>query len=299
MELRLLTKDDLSQLVILYEECFNEKINIEFFDWKYFQKPIGKAILVGIFKKNCLIASGALMPEIIELKGEIIFVSKFTDLMTSPLHRKKGLSKKIVSFLTTIGIEKYGIVYTLCSKTATNSFLKMDWNYIDNVIYFFKPLFLSFISEKNQIEFFNSGNIDANLIAHYKIDSYLAWRIKNPKFSYLIAIDKFNKLVVFSIRSKNAFLVYSDYDIDTPDFRKIVSNSSFKLRKNGVSYLIYISISKKQDKLALIKSRFIYNFFNRGKMRSILDFNIINNDSQKIVSQELINNFSPIYYDDI
>lgn len=299
MEIRLLTKRDLAKLVDLYDECFSDTINIQFFDWKYFQNPIGTAKLAGIFENNSLIASGALIPEKIEINGEITFVQKFTDLMTSPFHRKKGLSKKIVGFLTTIGIEENGIVYTICSKAATQSFLKMDWNYVDKVIYFFKPLFFNFLSKQNEIEFFDSKNIDINLISINNIDPYLVWRMKNPKFNYLVAIDKFKKIILFSIRNKNAFVVHSDYNLDTPNFKNIISNSYSRLKQYGVNNLVFISIVQKKEFKFLFKYGFLYNFLNKGKMSSILDFNIIFTENQKKSALELRYQFTPNFYDDI
>ncbi len=62
---------------------------------------------------------------------------------------------------------------------------------------------------------------------------------------------------------------------------------------------MFISIIDKKEVKFLFKYGFLYNFLNKGKMSSILDFNIIFSENQKKSALKLRNQFSPVFYDDI
>ena len=295
----------MQQISDLFFECFNDRINILFFDWKYFQNPNGYSFLAGVFEEGELIASGALLPEYLGSKK----ILKFTDLMTSPYHRNKGLSKKTVAFLTEIGLKETGIIYTLCSKTATRSFQRLGWKHVTNIIYVFKPIFpslnLNKLSSKYKLidkEFFSSFFETLNFNEQKKnIYETLLWRIQNPKFDYKLVynINNTSQFLIFSERNKNAFILYIG-DFDSPkQLFKLLYQYNYIIKNLKIKNSILLTISRLPLNKRFFLIGYLYNFLNKGKMSSILDLNIICTSDQNELIEEIKNHFSPYFYDDI
>ena len=79
--LRELDLGDIKKIDTLSSIVFQHKSNLELINWKYFNNPNGKAVLMGAFFDKELIASGAMIPEKINYFGEEKISYKCTDLL--------------------------------------------------------------------------------------------------------------------------------------------------------------------------------------------------------------------------
>lgn len=310
MELRWLGRADVDQLHNLFTKCFDfEILSKDFFKWKYFDNPAGEALVCGLFDGTKLIASGALLPELIDYQGCSKLVYKCTDLMTDPVYRGKGLAKKLVHNLTKQGLEKSDFLYTICSKVATKSFVRADWSYIDKMIYFVRfPLFS--ILKTNTYILNHRSNFDEVISSFNVLGSEnevkilkeeLLWRVQNPKFHYGIyelVEHGISHFIVFSELNRSIQLVY----FTTYSSEKILNmlfarlhNDARKSKRKVISLLH----AKTHYFSFFIKKGYITNLFSFCKMKSILDLNFISKKNDIEFFFFWKNQISTINYDDL
>jgi len=311
MELVWLNKSHLPEIFRLFQTCFNANtISEQFFLWKYFENPDGDAFLCGVFDNQRLIASAALLPEIIFLSNEKKKLLKFTDLMTDPAYRGKGLAKKIVQQMTEKGLEETKVVYTICSKIATKSFLHAGWKKQDAMIYFFRIPIFPLIRRLYNTEFYtyNLKEVIDQLILPYSeeesvsLKHRLHWRTQNPKFIYAIITMQLNGIshfILFSTHLKIYQIVcyseYSDSKTLAILFRKLHS-TSFKSRK----YVVSLYPKKNQLYFFFLTKGYLFNLLSFGKMKSILDVNFIVSEKENLhLNHYLTNKISSFNYDDL
>jgi GNAT superfamily N-acetyltransferase len=311
MELVWLNKSHLPEIFRLFQTCFNANtITEQFFLWKYFENPDGDAILCGVFDDQRLIASAALLPENIFLPNEKKKLLKFTDLMTDPAYRGKGLAKKIVQQMTEKGLQETKVIYTICSKIATKSFLHAGWNKQDAMLYFFRipifPLIRNFHNPELHTDKLNYV-IDHLILPYSEEESFclkqrLYWRTQNPKFNYAIITLQLNGIshfILFSTHLKTYQIVcYSEYsDSKTLEilFRKL-HFISYKSRK----YVVSLQPKKNHSYFFFLSKGYLFNLFSFGKMKSILDLNFIVSGRENLhLNYYLTNKISSINYDDL
>ena len=310
MELRWLVRADVEQLHNLFTLCFDfQTISKDFFKWKYFDNPAGEALVCGLFDGTKLIASGALLPELVDYQGSSKLIYKCTDLMTDPTHRGKGLAKKLVHNLTEQGLEKSDFLYTICSKVATKSFLRADWSYIDKMIYFVRfPLFS--ILKKNTNIFYHRSNFD-DVISSLNVPGrqnevkilkdILLWRVYNPKFQYGIyelVVQGISHFIVFSELNRSMQLVYFSIHSSEKILHMLFARLHTDARKTNRKVISLLPANTHYFSF-FIKSGHVPNLFSFGKMKSILDLNIIS----KIDDVDFLffwkNHFTTINYDDL
>ena len=89
-EVRMLDAENLDDLNLLFSAAFKTEPKPGFLQWKYFDNPVGNAILVGIFFSDKLVAAGAMIPEKLVFKNDEIDIYSHTELMTDPDHQKKS-----------------------------------------------------------------------------------------------------------------------------------------------------------------------------------------------------------------
>ncbi len=310
MELKWLSEFDIHQIHDLFSICFkNNELSNDFFKWKYFENPVGNAFVCGFFDNDKLIASGALLPELLffEKKSDVIY--KCTDLMTDPNYRGKGLAKKMVDALTKRGLNESFLLYTICSKIASKSFFGSGWRHQDEMIYFFRIPFLPSLANKHigNIHFDNLNVVIDQLNLPYDEDystylkNSLKWRTANTKFKYGIYVikkDNISHFILFSIVRDIIQIVYfTDFSS-----RKIKNQLFRKLHDFG-------NLSKKKQIALLPKRTFLFllfvnkgyltNLFSFGKMRSTMDLNIIQSKDKTANINFFVNQITMLNYDDI
>ena len=186
--------------------------------------------------------------------------------------------------------------YTICSIISTRSFLKKNWIFLEKAVNFFKPyplLKLSGIFGRHKFENIISYNSIGDHLLEYafnnkpdliqvkKTAAYLKWRTSNPDFNY--------KLVCHYNSSKQVtgYLIYS---ISGNNILNVIDAESSGNDKAVIDKLLAFTeriVVKERYKAIVImtlrnspfynyaKSRsYISNPFNRGPLKTMLDFNI-------------------------
>jgi predicted GNAT family acetyltransferase len=310
MELRWLVRADVEQLHNLFTLCFDfQTISKDFFKWKYFDNPAGEALVCGLFDGTKLIASGALLPELVDYQGSSKLIYKCTDLMTDPTHRGKGLAKKLVHNLTEQGLEKSDFLYTICSKVATKSFLRADWSYIDKMIYFVRfPLFS--ILKKNTNIFYHRSNFD-DVISSLNVPGrenemkilkdILLWRVYNPKFRYgmyELVEQGISHFIVFSELNRSIQLVYFTTYSSEKILKMLFGRLHKDARKTNRKVILLLPANTQYFSI-LIKKGYFTNLFSFGKMQSLLDLNFISTKNDVDFIPFFESKLSMLNYDDV
>jgi hypothetical protein len=310
MELRWLERTDVEKLHNLFTLCFDfQTLSNDFFKWKYFDNPVGETLVCGLFDGTKLIASGALLPELIDYQCSSKLIYKCTDLMTDPAYRGKGLAKKLVHNLTKKGLEKSDFLYTICSKVATKSFVRADWSYIDKMIYFVRfPLFS--ISKKNMHILHHHSNFDEVISSLHMLGSEnevkilkeeLLWRVQNPKFNYGMyeVVEKgISHFIVFSELNRSVQLVYFTTYSSEKTLKMLFGRLHTDARKTNRK-VISLLPAKTKNFSFFIKNGYFTNLFPFGKMQSLLDLNFISTQNDADFISFFERKLSMLNYDDV
>lgn len=294
-----MSKEDLIAINKLYRNCFNDEIVDNFFEWKYFSAFQHETVVVGLFDKNELIASGALLFEMIAGNGKIIKTLRCTDLMTHPNHRGKGASKKISNALNEyISESKVDVVYTMCSKIATKSFLKTGWKFQKPIHYYFKPSVLSQLSnlflKQNKGLLYNDSldvlcDVYKNKFSDDEFLKFIEWRYSNLKYHYQLIFSKDKQeFIIYTIH--NNFLFIIDFEVKHFSFLKYLDEIVTDEKVRGIIVLSSSNNIKKM-KFSIFKGYFV-NKFKFGVLKSLLDFNIFRGEQN-------LNKVYSYNYDDI
>ena len=299
--LRELNSGDIKEIDALFSIVFQHffkkpsKSNLELINWKHFNNPNGKSVLMGAFFDKELIASAAMIPEKINYFGEEKISYKCTDLMTHPDHHRKSLSKQIISLLLKESkVKSSFFCYTLCSKLATKSFVKNNWKHLDNIVYYFKPNFLirlsSFFSSKfdEGLEFVDS----LDLLKTYKFENrttdisvhksyeFLQWRILHPNFPYRIIVHRnsdgeVNGYLIYSL-STNKILNVIDVDsVGKTNIKiKLIKAAETIVYKEKLRAILVTCSHKSSFGNFFRTSGYFVNTYSKGPLKSFQDLNI-------------------------
>ncbi len=98
-EFRPLNKEDLSQLASLIlgmkgyssEDFWLKSINAQYYEWMYFDNPLGGAHTCAAFHEGNLVASFAISPRKFFLNGKKTLIGKTMDMFTNPRYQGLGL----------------------------------------------------------------------------------------------------------------------------------------------------------------------------------------------------------------
>ena len=293
--LRELDLGDIKKIDTLSSIVFQHKSNLELINWKHFNNPNGKSVLMGAFFDKELIASAAMIPEKINYFGEEKISYKCTDLMTHSDHRRKSLSKQIISLLLEERkVKSSFFCYTICNKIATKSFLKNNWKHLDKIVYYFKPNFLirlsSFFSSKfdEGLEFVDS----LDLLKTYKFENrttdisvhksyeFLQWRILNPNFPYRIIVHRnsdgeVNGYLIYSL-STNKILNVIDVDsVGKTNIKiKLIKAAETIVYKEKLRAILVTCSHKSSFGNFFRTSGYFVNTYSKGPLKSFQDLNI-------------------------
>lgn len=282
-----MSKEDLIAINKLYRNCFNDEIVDDFFEWKYFSAFQHETVVVGLFNDGELIASGALLFEMILDNGKVLKTLRCTDLMTHPDQRGKGASKKISTALNEfIHSSEVDVVYTMCSKIATKSFAKTGWKHQKAIHYYFKPrllsLFSNLFSKKNKNLFYNDSldvicDVYKNKFSDDEFLKFIEWRYSNLKYHYQLMFSKDKQeFVVYTIH--NNFLFILDLEMKQFSFLRYLDKIVIDKKVRGI-IMLSSSNTIKEIKFSIFKGYFV-NKFKFGGLKSILDFNMIKGKQQ-------------------
>ncbi len=319
-ESRLLTEDDIPKLDELFFFSFGIQPKASFFKWKYFSNPIGASIVVGLFDGDILVGSGALLPDKTIWKKHVIKSMKFTDLMTNPNYRKRGVSKQISNLLTNVLEKDCAFLYALCSNISTKSLCGTGWTYVNKIQNYFKPFFLlrikhlfvssrryklvrHFDSLSDQLDDFRFNLHDQEINIYKNVD-FLKWKMSNPNYHYELICNynsegKLIAYLVYSIRNNQISVVDYDYEIDFRDVNPLILYVEDQVIKKRLKGLVIIGLKNSEISSFLLSNGFFTNTSQRGPLISHLDYDIC-------IQSELPTGFDlmscsvrPLNYDDI
>lgn len=293
----LLSKENLNDLDVLFENSFGVKPKDNKHAWKYFENPNGSAILVGAFFNDKLVASGAMIPEKLTFKGETCTVYSHTELMTEPSHQKKGLAKKIQKKLEEeVKKTNAQFIYAFPGAASRSVFQKNGWVFVERMCLLFKPSLLLKLGR------FFKPKKDKNLRVHDEVSShldgygvhlnssinqihksveYLKWRTSNPDFHYrlICSYDDQSQVNGYLILSKTENNLMHIIDLESKNDERAIKSRLIKFAEE-------IAVqSKSRGLLALAakgtsyhhlfkRKRYIRNPFKFGPLQTLLDFSI-------------------------
>lgn len=315
--------EELDKLTALKTLCFGTKTNPDFFKWRYFDNPDGEAYCLIIKHKNQIVGSCAIAPEKFIVFGVQKTIYKYADLMIHPEHRSKGLAAMLVNQLAKdLKQMQEQFLYTFCGNNSAPSFVKNGWTKIGNVNYYFKTKYTLAIKHlfNNPKTLFDSGILketenytdffkgyqfitNENEVHLVKSKEFFEWRLRDPRFSYkLIGYYENENLIGYAIYNcsfkKFSFIV----DIEAPNkdiYKKLINAIEYKSLKGGFKFVFALALDSSPFHKILRKSIFQFNPLKRGPLHSLMNVFILNDNSDKRLTNKKIWNLYTIHYDDI
>jgi len=277
VNLKRLSISNLQQINELYRRCFQDQIEDDFFEWKYFSTFQSETIVLGLFEGTQLIASGALLYEVLLKDDKVLKTLRCTDLMTHPDYRGRGASRKIAGGLNEfLAKSNVDVVYTMCSKIATKSFFKTGWKFEKEIFYYFKPRFFSLFSSSIKDESKETSTLEA-ICKVYKLNysnkaylNFIKWRFANPKYKYYL-ISNEDEFIVYTINNNILFVI--DFKVNGFAFLKNLDKLVIENNYRGI--VVLSSCSQIQNLKFSFLNGYLINKFNFGPLKSLLDFNVL------------------------
>jgi|GEM_PF-2079127 len=319
--------EDIGKVSQLYKICFGRDMGIDLLKWKYFQNPDGESLLLGAKFNGNIIGSCVMLPETFSIFGKPKKVYKCADLMVSPDHRNKGLAGGLIQSLCEDLKKKEPLfLYTMCSKTATRSFRKNNWIKLGDLYTYFKhnsqlkveSLFtnpgrlyrkgiLRPINSISELCVERNFSVNENMISTIKGESYLGWRLGDPRYKYSI-IGYYDKDIlagyaVYGLGPRNiAYLIdinVNDHD-NAQAVRALLDAVEFNALKTNRRLLIALALEGSAFQKVVKKGNYMRNPFSKGPLTSIMDFNIFTDEAYGEKARNRANwDILPINYDGI
>jgi hypothetical protein len=301
MEYRIerLMPGEFNQLIPLMQNCFGMNTDINYFQWKFLQNPVGEFIgFTARDDQNNVVAFEGLIPikYSFEGKGKIIYHS--VDTMTHSEHRRKGLYQKLAfKGYEYLREREQLFVYGFGGKMSTPALLKFGWKELFNIPFYFRS--------KHQIklkEFFSSlksdifsiketdhneeilpviqSKPDINGVCLIKDITFLRWRLSNPRINYKIAgiYSRENVILgylIYYIENNKIMLFDADLIDSSNQTEKILFNWLDQLLINN-NYKGIVTFSQENTRYSryLVRNGFIKNSFGFGPLSEKLPFMI-------------------------
>lgn len=293
--------EGIDKIIRLYTLCFGRIKDANFFKWKYFDNPAGEALCLAANYDGNTIGSCVMIPEEFYVFGKKMKIYKCCDLMVAPEYRKKGVSSKLVfSLIDQLRQAGHLFLYTLCGKNATPSFRKNKWLKLDDVRYYFKHrnqyrvkfLFNEFERLYTEgilrqidphIDLCKNYNfkIDVNKIRNVRDERFLRWRLKNPYNKYnsvgYYEKDVLKGYVIYNAGiNNNIYLI--DLEADNEDLeiiKTLLAAVEFAACKSNRRLIIVLAVKDTGLERLIKNNGYLINPFSRGPLTSLLDFNIL------------------------
>ena len=235
MKFKIVKKENLKKIQILFKKIFDRNISIEFYKWRYFDK---KSISF-INSENKIIFHTGFVEKKINNKKRDLILSRHTSMVDQNFQRQGIYSNFFLDFLKKKNInKKYSAIVTWPNKINLKTFKKVKRKYL------YKKLFMyrSFYRSDNNFEIKNFKKIDqikkiynfkkivSKVSLFYKDKNYLIKRyIKDPHQVYYFYPLDFNNnfsIIIFTISLINSkeYVTIQDYFGDSKNF-----NTSFEI----------------------------------------------------------------------
>ncbi len=284
--IRPLERSDCSLLTPLMKDAFGMEVADDYFQWKYFENPLGDCVgFIAIERNtNTAVSFYGAIPQKYIVDGTERVIYQACDTMTHTQHRKKSLYPVLAQecYETLKKNNNFFMIGIGGSEQSFPVLKHFGWRIIFHFRSYFKPSFLCKLSprigsakdfvEENSLEalkdLIQSSEGACNIkspgdLAHYK------WRISNPNYQYkIVSYRKENVVkgfVVYFIQN-NKILLF-DFRFSDPSSRKaLIGYLSKQVSKNKYKGIVsFCQDGGFQSKL-LKKSLFIANPFRKGPL---------------------------------
>ncbi len=247
MELKLLNRKEykkyLNSMVDLYNMTFNDKVNEDYFNWRYMENPFEDTLLMAVaIDEGKVVSSYSACPYYLSKEDKVIKSALILHTMTHPNYKGKGLFPKLGKLLYDfLSNNQYEIIWGFPNKIIHAARInKLGWS----DIYEYPTMTLSL---NDVIVSSSSINIDANFeceldfetsskIRVIKSKEYIKWRYKNhPLTKYRIAKKVSNNQIT-------SFAIMKEYQdkINIVDY----NFSSYKEFEEVLSTIIYTAVKE-------------------------------------------------------
>lgn len=208
------TKNNINEILALFEDVFNKEMPVSYWKWRYDKGPIKEKYIKLMWMENKLIGHYAVFPMYLRVNNKLIKTGFSMTTMTSPLHRGKGIFVKLARSLYEDNFNNINIIWGFPNENSIHGFTKyLEWEHLININMLsiklngckYKGIKLDNIFEAN---YFNRDYDDLiySMSCKYKIivnkdSNYLNWRyISNPinKY-YLYEYREDSKLVGYCV----------------------------------------------------------------------------------------------------
>ena len=274
----------------MYELCFGQKVNEDYFKWKYEQNPAGKVIAYSASENGITVSFYGIIPEKYLINGKPHTVYQSMDTMTHPAFQKKGLFKTLAekTYSDLLQKDPKSIIIGIPGSNSYHSFVhKLNWKSIHHFSFTFihKYLFKSFnglippqvykhAEIKNffdpTIEDFLEKIINPDVKIQTLVDSsFLDWRIKRHPFINYKSLGFYNNsdltgIIVYHITEKNTCFIDWIGSADK-DKKQIIRTFCRHIFGTCSSNFIYTWKPVHEKQFANFKSLgFISNPLNKG-----------------------------------
>lgn len=229
MSLRIKLKEideiDLNQYCLLQQKSFAavfEKNQIDiryldplYFSWKY-NTPAGKARIAYVEESSSIIASVAMYPIYIVVKGVKVKSWHFVEAAVLPEARRKGLFQRCMDRLIE-SLAAGEIIYVFPNTSSITGTIKAGFQIVEHSKFYARFFFNLFKSEINLIEadqlFSNEQDSYADAISSlhkvmvFRDAAYMNWRYKqHPYFSYHTFAPLANGRIMGNVVARAVFI---------------------------------------------------------------------------------------------
>lgn len=325
VKVKLISESYFEAICKLYKIAFEKEPDYQLLKWKYFDSPYETNKLLGAFQEDELVGFCAILEERIAYLGSPIKTFKYVDIMVNPKIRKAGIGKQLIASLkefTTEGDSKY-LSYGIGSPIVTKIFNNYGYQFLGKVQNLFKPNFLLRLKavvgqyqgvKREEVTISSSLNDlfegftyyhDRNEIEIYRSKKLLEWKIRNPRYSYVIIQKKENSnLSGYLILSISKYRIANIIDInaidDNPKVKKfLLKQAEVYVLKNQLKALVIMTNQNSKHYQFFISQGFWVNKFKKGPLRSTLDFNVSKNEQLADSALAANWNLLGINYDDV
>ncbi len=283
--IRQLEKADCSLLVPLMKDAFGMDVANDYFQWKYFENPLGNCVgFIAIERNtNSAVSFYGAIPQKYMVDGTERIIYQACDTMTHTQHRKKSLYPVLAQECYEL-LKKNDQFFMIGIGGSEQSFpvLKhFGWITVFGFRNYFKPSFFckfsfgkpakDFVEENSLLplkELIESSKADCSVwspgdLAHYE------WRIKNPNYQYkIISYRKENAVkgfVVYFIQN-NKILLFDFRFSDNTSRKALIGYLSKLVSKNKYKGIVSLCQDGGFQSKLLKKSLFIANPFRKGPL---------------------------------
>ncbi len=301
LQLRQLQNNELNLLPKLMQDCFNMKVDEDYFKWKYLNNPAGNFIGFGAFSNNSLVGFKGVFPGLYNVKGTQTIIYQSGDAMTHPDFRRQRLFEKLATSCFEKIKEKHQLIVIGFGGTkSTPGLIKIGWTHLADVKFFFIPKLkcrwnslFSFrlkhyqcneTSDLNEIvTLYNKYGVKKDITPIYS-NEFLTWRLSNPRFKYhCVVCENSNERLGFLIYYQDGDKIFIlDYcgknDKTLSALFNYVSKVCIEKKLKG---LITIAIPKSSEGKQLKRCGFLQNPFQAGPMSAKIPFIVLTEPSLK------------------